>query len=153
MARSLLESGLIGIGTTSAACAGAWLLNRWSSGYRTFETPLRIAKFVLISLVPTALIGSGLVVAALILAGNFGFTNSIENPLGTFVTWWLADAAGTVIIAPVIVLWVTTPLSPLPKLAALETIAIFIAAAVIGVVAYRPCRRRSRMICGCRIAA
>jgi PAS domain S-box-containing protein len=136
--RSLLESSTVGISTTIAACAGAGLLNRWSSGGKTFETPLRIAKFALVSFIPTALIGSSLVVGALILAGHLGFTDSFANPLGTFITWWLADAAGTVIIAPVIVLWVTTPLSPLSKSAALETIAIFVVAAAVGVLAYSP---------------
>ena len=138
IARSLLESGSIGIGTTIAALAGSWLLNRWSSGYKTFETPSRIAKFTLICLVPTALVGSSLVVGALILGDDFGLADPLASPLGTFITWWLADAAGTVIVAPVIVLWVTTPLSPPSKSAALEAIAVFIAAAVIGVVAYSP---------------
>jgi PAS domain S-box-containing protein len=138
MDRLLLESGSIGISTTIATLAGAWLLNHWSMGYKTFETPFRITKFLVISFVPTALIGSGLAVAGLILTSDFGFTVSIANPISAFVTWWLADAAGTVIIAPVIVLWATTPLSPLSKSAALETIAIFIATAVIGVVAYGP---------------
>jgi PAS domain S-box-containing protein len=137
-APSLLESGSVGVSTTIAALAGAWLLNRWSLGYKTFETPLRIAKFAVISFAPTALIGSGLTVAGLIIANDFGFTASIAEPLATFATWWLADAAGTVIIAPVIVLWVTTPLSPPSKSDALETIVIFIVAAVIGIVAYSP---------------
>jgi PAS domain S-box-containing protein len=137
-AGSLLESGSIGISTAIAACAGAWLLNRCSFGYKTFETPVRIAKFSVISLVPTALISSSFVVAALILADDFGLAEPFANPLGTFVTWWLADAAGTVIIAPVIVLWMTTPISRLSKSDTLETIAIFIVTAAVGILAYSP---------------
>src|ERR1700724_2812386 len=41
-AGSLLASSSIGIGTTLAALAGAWLINRWSYGHKTFATPLGV---------------------------------------------------------------------------------------------------------------
>jgi PAS domain S-box-containing protein len=138
-ASSLLESGSIGIGTTLAALAGAWLINRWSNGYETFATPLGIAKFTLISFAPTAMISSAIAMAGQALAINFGFDDSIfTNSVGTWATWWLADAAGTVIIAPVIVLWAMTPLSPLSTSRILEAGAIFVVAAAIGVIACSP---------------
>ena len=105
---------------------------------RLSKRPHGSPNSLFICLVPTALVGSSLVVGALILGDDFGLADPLANPLGTFITWWLADAAGTVIVAPVIVLWVTTPLSPPSKSAALEVIAVFIAAAVIGIVAYSP---------------
>jgi len=132
--RSLLQSGSIGIGTTFAALAGAWLINRWSYGHKTFETPTGIAKFALISFAPTAMIGSAFAVAGLALANNSDFADFAAK----CTTWWLADAAGTLLIAPVIVLWAVTPLRPIPRLGALEAAAIFIIAVAIGVVAYSP---------------
>ena len=56
----------------------------------------------------------------------------------TGATWWLADAAATLIIAPVIVLWATTPLRPFFKWGSLETVAVFILSIAIGVIAYSP---------------
>jgi len=146
----LLQSGSIGIGATLAALAGAWLINRWSYGYKTFATPLGIAKFTLVSFAATAVIGSAAATAGLALARDFGFAGSVSadslgalfagsaGSAGTWATWWLADVAGTVIVVPVIVLWATTPLRPVSKSSLLEAAAIFIAAAAIGVVAYGP---------------
>ena len=133
-ANSLLEPAAIAIGTTLAAFVAAWLINRWSSGSKTFGTAPGIAKFSLIAFAPTAMISSAIAVAGLVLANDFGFANAAD----TWTTWWLADAAGTLIIAPVIVLWATTSLRPLSGSSALETAAIIVAAATIGVVAYSP---------------
>jgi PAS domain S-box-containing protein len=136
---SLLESGAIGVGTALAAFAGAWLINHWSYGYKTFATSLGIAKFAAISFAPTALISSAIAMAGLVLASNLGLEDSTGTlSFGTWVTWWLADATGTVIIAPAIVLWAITPLRPLARSNVLEPAAIFIAATAIGVVAYSP---------------
>jgi len=138
-AASLLESGAIGAGTALAAFAGAWLINGWSYGYKTFATGLGIAKFAAISFAPTALISSAIAMAGLVLASNLGLEDSTGTlSFGTWVTWWLADAAGTVIIAPAIALWAITPLRPLARSNVLEPAAIFIAATAIGVVAYSP---------------
>jgi PAS domain S-box-containing protein len=56
----------------------------------------------------------------------------------TWATWWLADAAGTLITAPVIVLWATRPLRPFFRWGLLETVAVFILSIAIGVIAYSP---------------
>ena len=80
------------------------------------------------------MISSAIAVAGLVLANDSGFANAAD----TWTTWWLADAAGTLIIAPVIVLWATTSLRPLSGSSALETAAIIVGAATIGVVAYSP---------------
>ena len=133
-ANLLLEPTAIAIGTTLAAVVGAWLINRWSYGSKTFATAPRIAKFTLIAIAPTAMISSAIAVAGLVVANDFGFADAVH----TWTRWWLADAAGVVIIAPVIVLWATTPLRPVSGSSALETTAIIVAAAAIGVVAYSP---------------
>src|SRR2546421_2516888 len=104
--RSLLELGSVGLGTLLAAFAGTWLINRWSNGHQTFGTPSNIAKFAIISFAPTTMISSTIVSAGFILANNLSFSDSVV----TWLTWWLADAAGTLVIAPVVVLWAMMPL-------------------------------------------
>ena len=133
-ARSLLESGSIAIGTLLAALAGAWLINRWSNGRKTFAAPLDIAKFAVISFIPTALISSAIAAAGLIVATGASFADSVS----TCAKWWLADAAGTLIIVPVVVLWVTTALRSFSTWNLLETAAIFVLTGAIGVAAYSP---------------
>src|SRR6476620_4509455 len=132
--RSLAESGSVGIGTLLAAFAGTWLISRWSNGHQTFGTPSSIAKFAIISFAPTTMISSTIALAAFILANKPGFSDSV----GTWLTWWLADAAGTLVIAPVVVLWAMMPLRTFSKWNLLESVAVSILVSVIGIAAYSP---------------
>ncbi len=131
---SFLEAASIGVAATLAALAGAWLINRWSDGRKTFASPVGIAKFALISTAPTAMISSAIAVAGFVLAHDSRFSDLG----GTWTTWWLADTAGIVIFAPVVVLWATTPLRRLFGSSVFETAATLVIAAAIGVVAYSP---------------
>jgi PAS domain S-box-containing protein len=131
---SLLMSSAIAIGMPLAAMAGAWLLGRWSHGRDTFATALGAAKFAVIAVVPTALISSGMAIAGLILANDVGFS----GPVVTWTTWWLADATGTLIIAPVILLWATRPLQQFSKWSLLQTVIILLLTVAIAIVAYSP---------------
>jgi PAS domain S-box-containing protein len=132
--RSLLESGSIVIGTLLAALAGAWLTRFWANGPKTFATPSSVAKFALISFVPTAMISSTIALAGFILANDVNVGNSFD----TWVVWWLADATGTLIIAPVVVLWAVTSLRPISRWSLSETVAVIILATAIGIIAFSP---------------
>src|SRR6267154_2040016 len=132
--RSLLELGSVGIGTLLAAFAGTWLISRWSNGHQTLGTPSNIAKFAIISFAPTTMISSTIALAGFILANTLSFYDSVV----TWLTWWLADAAGTLVIAPAVVLWATMPLRSFSKWNLLESVAVSILVSVIGIVAYSP---------------
>src|SRR5438445_9717288 len=132
--RSLLELGSVGISTLLAAFAGTWLISRWSNGHRTFGTPSNIAKFAIISFAPTTMISSTIVLAGFIFANNLSFSDSVV----TWLTWWLADAAGTLVIAPVVVLWAMMPLRSSSNWNLLESIVVFALVSIIGIVAYSP---------------
>src|SRR5258706_1484649 len=132
--RSLLELGCVGISTLLAAFAGTWLISRWSNGHQTFGTPSNIAKFAIICFAPTTLISSTIAMGGFILANTPSFSDSVV----TWLTWWLADAAGTLVIAPVVVLWAMMPLRNFPKWSLLESVAVSILVSVIGIVAYSP---------------
>jgi PAS domain S-box-containing protein len=135
--RSLLDLvvlGSVGAGALLAAFAGTWLISRWSNGRQTFDTPSNVAKFAIISFAPTTMISSAIAVAGFILANRLSFSGSVV----TWVTWWLADAAGTLVIAPVVVLWARMPLRSSSKWSLLESVALVILVSVIGIVAYSP---------------
>jgi PAS domain S-box-containing protein len=132
--RSLLELGSVGISTLLAAFAGTWLIGRWSNGRRTFDTPSNVVKFAIISFASTAIISSTIALAGFILANTLNFSDSAV----TWLTWWLADAAGTLVIAPVVVLWAVVPLRSFSKWNLLESVAVSILVSVIGIVAYSP---------------
>ncbi len=131
---SLFESACIAVGTPLAALAGAWLMRRWSGGRDTFATPIGIAKFTVIAFGLTATISSVVAVTGLVLANDIGFA----NPLATWILWWLADATGTVIVVPAILLWATKSTRPGSVWSPLETVAVLLCAAAVGIVAYSP---------------
>ncbi|MBX9845747.1 MAG: MASE1 domain-containing protein [Xanthobacteraceae bacterium] len=132
--RSLLEFGCVGIGTLIAALAGAWLIGRWANGRQAFATPSGIAKFAIASFAPTTMISSAIVLAGFILVGS----QSFSDPVGTWLTWWLADAAGTLLIAPAVVLWAMMPLGGSSRWNLLELMAVSALVSIIGIVAYSP---------------
>src|SRR4029434_8425170 len=63
---------------------------------------------------------------------------SLPDSFVTWLTWWLADAAGTLVIAPVIVLWATMPLLRPSKCDLLEAVTGSILVSITGFVAYSP---------------
>jgi len=152
--RPFVEAGAIALGTTLAACAGAWLINRWSNGRKTFASPRGIGKFALVCFGPVAVISSAVAmigtVAGKILGNDTGIADALNNwpmLLSTYETWWLADAGGSIVVTPVIVLWAMSPLpafatagtkQPGATSSALETTAILVSAAIIGVAAFSP---------------
>ena len=132
--RSLVELGSVGISTLLAAFAGTWLISRWSNGHQTFGTPSSIAKFGIISFAPTTMISSTIAMAGFILTNTPSFSDSVV----TWLTWWLADAAGILVITPVVVLWAMMPLRSISKWNLLESVAVFALVSIIGIVAYSP---------------
>jgi PAS domain S-box-containing protein len=131
---SLAEATCIALGTPVAALAGAWLIERWSRGRGTFATPLDVARFAAVAFVPTAAVAAALATAGLILA------NDVEpaRPLATFTARWLADAGGTLLVAPLIVLWATKPSAPWSRWSVLETAAAALVTAAIAIAAFSP---------------
>jgi len=129
-AGSIYTSAAIAIGNSLEGVVGAFLINRWSGGVRTFTTPARIVKFALISTAATA-ISPAIGVSSLSFAGYAEWAKF--GPI--FMTWWLGDLAGALVVAPVLVLWADRPLT---RAHPSETIAVFVVAASIGLIAFSP---------------
>ena len=134
--RSLISPGFAAAGTALAGFAGAWLIDRWSYGRKTFDTP-GTAKFALVAFAPTALIGAIVALGGAMVAGDVDVNNSAAW-LATGTNWWLADAAAGLIIVPVVVLWAFGDWRALGRWNVAETAAIYLLAAAIGFVAFGP---------------
>ena len=129
-AGSIYTSAAIAIGNSLEGVVSALLINRWSGGVRTFTTPAGIVKFALISTAATA-ISAAIGVSSLSFGGYAEWAGF--GPI--FMTWWLGDLAGALVVAPVLVLW---SVDPLTHAHASETIATFVVAASIGLIAFSP---------------
>jgi PAS domain S-box-containing protein len=132
-AGAIVTSLAIAAGNAIEALVGAYLVNRWSGGRDTFETPAGIVRFVFIAFLPTML-GASIGVSSLALGGaadwrNFG---------SIWLTWWLGDLAGVLVITPVVVLWATSSRQSLRGRELLETMGVLAGAAAIGLLAFSP---------------
>jgi signal transduction histidine kinase/CheY-like chemotaxis protein len=90
----------IASGNTLEAICGAWLVTRFAGGARVFDRPQDVFKFALAVLISTTLsptfgIGS-------LAVGGFA---QWSNYWPIWLTWWLGDASGDLVIAPLLLLW------------------------------------------------
>jgi signal transduction histidine kinase/ActR/RegA family two-component response regulator len=131
-AGSLATSVAIGAGNALEGVVGAVLVNRCSDGRHTFATPAGIARFSLLSFVPTAMCAT-IGVGSLAVAGFADWAN-----VGSiWLTWWLGDLAGALVITPVLVLWVTGS-SAWSRRDLAERAAVLAGACAVGLVAFSP---------------
>jgi len=127
-AGSNYTSAAIAIGNSLEGIVSTFFINRWSGGVGTFTTPAGIVKFALISTAATV-ISPAIGVSSLSFGGYAEWAEF--GPI--FISWWLGDLAGALVVAPVLVLWAGDPRTP-----ASETIVIFVVAASIGLIAFSP---------------
>jgi PAS domain S-box-containing protein len=89
---------VIAVGNAGEALLGGYLFERFNEGRRDFELQGDVWKFALVSLLATA-------VAATVGAVTLHFAES-PGPFGAvWLTWWLGDTVGVLVVAPVILLW------------------------------------------------
>ena len=99
-AGNVATSLAIASGNTLEAVCGAWLLNRFAGGTTVFDSPQGVFKFALAAAVST-IISPGFGVTSLALAGFADWANYGA----IWLTWWLGDTMGDLLIAPLIILW------------------------------------------------
>jgi signal transduction histidine kinase/CheY-like chemotaxis protein len=133
-AGSVATAIAIATGNSLEAVVGAYLINRWSSGCNTFSTPNSVAKFALICFVIATPISASIGLTSLATAGYIERTNFAN----AWITWWLGDVTGALVIAPVIVLWASSHYPAFNRNEFLETVGVFATAAAVGLIAFSP---------------
>ncbi|HEY6070191.1 MAG TPA: MASE1 domain-containing protein [Chthoniobacterales bacterium] len=97
---NILSSVGIACGNTLEAMCGAWLVNQFASGARVFDRPQDVFKFGLAALIST-MVSPTIGVSSLAITGLAPWSNFST----IWFTWWLGDASGDLILAPLLVLW------------------------------------------------
>jgi PAS domain S-box-containing protein len=138
-AGTLESSAFIALGSTLEAMVGGFLIGRWSGGAETFTTPARIAKFALVSVAPATVTGATIGVVTLCVAGLAQWTHFAP----IWVTWWLGDAAGALVVTPVMVLWAQTDWRAFDRRELAAVAAVLASAAAVGMIAFSPLLPRS----------
>jgi diguanylate cyclase (GGDEF)-like protein len=103
-AGSIAASLAIATGNTLEAVVGVWLVRRFAGGVQALLSAHDIFRFMLLGGVLSTTISATVGVTSLAFAGlaNWNAYTSI------WLTWWLGDAAGVVIVAPVLLTWASS---------------------------------------------
>jgi len=96
----------ISAGNTLEAVVGCCLVNRFAGGRAAFNTPRNVFRFASLAAVMSTAVSATFGVTSLALGGYAAWS---EYP-AIWLTWWLGDASGALIAAPVLLLWATRPL-------------------------------------------
>jgi diguanylate cyclase (GGDEF)-like protein len=100
-AGTVLTSICIAAGNTLEGLAGAYLVAKFANGRRAFDRTADTFKFALLAGVVAPLIAATFGVTALASAGFAPWTQF--KPI--WLTWWLGDGVGAILVAPLILLW------------------------------------------------
>jgi len=131
---SLSTSSLIAGGNTLEALITAELLRRLKASTHLFEGSPQVVLFAFLTLVPGTMIGATIGVGSLVLAG---FADPAKFP-SIWLTWWLGDVGGKLLVTPFIVLWAMSSLKDVGR-AELGRLGLLLGATIIiGIVAFSP---------------
>ena len=104
-AGSVTTSLAIAGGNTLEGLVGAYLVNRFANGPHFCERLQDIFKFTLLAGVVSTMVSATIGVTTLALSGLASWTDYTS----IWLTWWLGDAMGDFIIAPLLMLWSENP--------------------------------------------
>jgi len=126
------SSVAIAAGNLFEAMTCAWLVQRFAFGQRAFDRPLGVFRYVLLAGLVGTLISPTIGVTSLALAGEkYAQWSNYGN---IWLTWWLGDAGGALVVAPPLVLWW---LDPRPGRArSLEAVALLAAVLLVGLLVF-----------------
>jgi diguanylate cyclase (GGDEF)-like protein len=102
---TVATSLVIGVGNTLEGVIGALLVNGFAHGRLFFLRPRDIVKFAALAAILSTAVSATIGVTTLAVAGYGSWADYGH----IWLTWWLGDAAGDLIVAPILILWATVP--------------------------------------------
>jgi signal transduction histidine kinase len=100
-AGSPLSSAGIAVGNTLEGLLAAYLVERYANGRRAFERLRDVFRFAFFAAVISPVVSATIGVTSLCAAGNAQWSDF--GPI--WLTWWLGDAGGALIVAPLLIIW------------------------------------------------
>jgi len=98
----------IAIGNTLEGLLAAYLVNRFARGGRVFDRVGDILRFTLLAALVSTTVSASIGVLSLVLGG----LASLEDAPRIWLTWWLGDAVGDIVIAPALIIWIGVKPAP-----------------------------------------
>lgn len=104
-AGSVATSLGIASGNTLEAVAGAYLVQRFANGLAAFERTADAFRFLITAAIFSTMLSPTIGLASLCIGA---YARWSEYPQ-IWLTWWLGDAAGDLIVAPLVIMWTLMP--------------------------------------------
>jgi len=127
-AGSVATSIGIATGNTLEALTGAYLVTKLAGGRKAFDREQDTIKFAIFAGMLSTGIAATFGVTSLCLAGFASW--AAYGPV--WLTWWLGDAAGDVIVAPLLILWAAAPRLRWSKAQCREALVLLVCLVVVG---------------------
>src|SRR6266576_3286516 len=99
---AVLPSIGIATGNTIEGLLAAYLVNRFARGGRVFDRVADILRFTVLAALVSTTVAASIGVASLALGGLLSWSDAPR----VWLTWWLGDAVGDIVVAPVLILWI-----------------------------------------------
>src|SRR5215475_677286 len=122
----------IATGNSLEALVGAAVINVWSNGRDTFSTPNTVAKFAVICVVLATPISATVGITTLVIAGYAEWANFAN----IWLTWWLGDMIGALVVTPVVVLWARSGARALSRIELTKSAGVIGLAVAVGFIAF-----------------
>src|SRR5262245_20055263 len=130
-AGSILASLAIASGNTLEALVAVYLVRLWGEGEQVFDTPNGVTKFALVSFAATS-VSATIGTSSLTLGGHA----EMSSFLSVWLTWWLGDLAGALVVTPVVVLWAKSEPASLKPPQIIGTGLTFVATVAVGMMVF-----------------
>ena len=128
---ALLSSIAIGIGNTFEGLVAATLVERLADGTEVFRRIRTVFRFAFIAMFSTS-IGATWGATSVTLLGSAVWTDYSN----IWMTWWLGDLSGTLVVTPFMLLWATTPIGRVKPLEAIEAAGLLVLLVCVGLVVF-----------------
>lgn len=122
----------IAAGNTLEALAGMYLMTRFASGRDAFSRGQDVIKFFFLAALASTTVSATIGVASLALGGFARWSDAGS----IWLTWWLGDAAGDLLVAPLIILWARKSRVRWSSARLLEAGLLLLSLVVIGLVVF-----------------
>ncbi len=133
-AGSVATSLGIATGNTLEAVFGVYLVARFASGRHPFVNGQEVIKFLFLAAMVSTTVSATFGVGSLALGGFAPWSDAGS----IWLTWWLGDAAGNILVAPFLILWAAEPRPRWSAFKLLEAAALLVSLEVIGQLVFGP---------------
>jgi signal transduction histidine kinase/integral membrane sensor domain MASE1 len=129
---AIATSIAIAVGNTLEGVIGGYLVNRFSHGRHVFERARDLFSYVLLACIVSTTVSATVGVTSLTLSDLAAWADYGS----IWLTWWLGDAVGALMVAPVLVLWAMNPHVRWNRRYGLEAILLCLSALLVALIVF-----------------